>query len=379
MSERLCLVTGGAGFIGRHVTRALLARGHRVRVFDLDAMTLKKSPGIERVKGSITDRQAVAKALNKVDWVFHLAANPNLWAPDKAVFHQVNYQGSQTVLEEAVRAGVERIVYTSTEAVLKSCHNRSPEPISEAAHMPDLEDMAGPYARSKWLAEHTARKMVLDGAPIVIVYPTIPIGAGDGSLTPPTRMILGYLTGAMPGYVDAMMNFADVADIGEGHVLAAEKGVIGQTYILGGENLRLSELLKILQEETGVTMPGFKVPYWLAVTAGYVSEFISDFMTHRPPVAPLEGVRMSRAPMAFNTDRARDELGMPQTPLRETIRQALAWFETHGLFHPQKEAGAEGISAEPIAEPVDDLIDMDEPAKKESQDKESQDQQSKAG
>lgn len=324
------LVTGGSGFIGQHLVAALLERGEAVRVLDLDpAEHLPR--GVDIVQGSVADGVAVAAAMRGVQRVYHLAANANLWDADRAVFEAVNHGGTRTVLAAAGKAGVERIVVTSTEGVLIGRRSpRRPFRVDETAELA-AGDMIGAYCRSKHRAEKAALVAARDGLPVVVVNPTLPVGPGDRRLTPPTRMILDLANGTIPAYLDCYLNFADVRDVAAGHILAAEKGRVGARYILGGENLRMRDFIGVMAEVTGADMPRWRVPYWLAVTAAAVDEARATHVTKRPPRAPMAGVRLAGRPALFDSGRARTELGLPGRPLRDSLRDALAWLVWNGL------------------------------------------------
>lgn len=329
---RLNLVTGGCGFIGRHLVAQLAARGEAVRVLDLRPLD-SSLQGVEQVVGSITDPSTVTRAVDGCDRVFHLAANPNLWAPDPKSFDAVNHQGTRRVLEAAQKAGVQRFIYTSTESILKSYRapRQSARALIDETVVLTLADMPGPYCRSKFLAEEAAREAARSGLPVVIVNPTMPIGPGDDLLTPPSRMILGFLNGETPAYLDCEFNLVDARDVAGGQILAAERGRVGERYILGNVNLSLGELLAELRRLTGLSMPRTRVPYGLALASAAVSEAISA-MTKRPPVAPLTGVRLARTSMAFDCGKARDELGWSCRTLEQSLRDAIRWMSRRGLL-----------------------------------------------
>ncbi|MGH6933841.1 MAG: NAD-dependent epimerase/dehydratase family protein [Dongiaceae bacterium] len=327
--SRRSLVTGGGGFIGRHLVRLLVERGEQVRVLDIaDAKDLPD--GVEFVRGSILDAECVAGALKGVDRLYHLAANPNLWAPDPNDFYETNFRGTETVLAAAARTNLERIVYTSTESILKSRRRRNPDLIDETVAW-TVDDMPGPYCRSKFLAEQAAIRAAGSGCPVVIVNPTMPIGPGDVNQTPPTRMLLGYLSGSTRAYLECHFNLVDARDVAAGHLLAAERGVIGERYILGGTNLRMSEFLAELEQLTGVVMPSIRIPYFVALGYAAIDEAWAN-LTKRPPTAPISGVRLTHTPMVFDNSRAVRDLGLPQTPLRKTLQDAIAWFRQQGLL-----------------------------------------------
>ncbi|HEY1382367.1 MAG TPA: NAD-dependent epimerase/dehydratase family protein [Dongiaceae bacterium] len=332
---RLNLVTGGCGFIGRHLVGQLAARGERVRVLDLRPLN-PLPPGVEQMIGSIADPAAAARAVEGCERVFHLAANPNLWDHDPGVFDLVNHQGTRRMLEAAQKAGVQRFVYTSTESILKSCRaprSSSRALIDESVRL-TLADMPGPYCRSKFLAEEAAREAAAGGLPVVIVNPTMPIGPGDQLLTPPSKMILGFLNGDTPAYLDCEFNIVDARDVAAGQILAIEKGRIGERYILGNVNLKLGDLLDKLHRMTGLPMPRMRIPYGLALASAVVSEGISA-ITRKPPMAPLTGVRLARTSMAFDSSRARNELGWSCRPLEESLRDAIDWMSGRRLLRRQ--------------------------------------------
>jgi len=328
----LSLVTGGCGFIGRHLVEQLAARGERVRVLDLHPLDSPPA-GVEQVVGSITDPATVARAIDGCEQVFHLAANPNLWAVDPEIFDRVNHQGTRRMLEGAQKAGVRRFLYTSTESILKSYRapKQSARALIDENVQLTVDDMPGPYCRSKFLAEQAAREAAAGGLPVVIVNPTMPIGPGDYLLTPPSKMILGFLNGETPAYLDCEFNLVDARDIAAGQILAAEKGRVGERYILGHVNLSLGDLLAELQRLTGLSMPRTRVPYALALASAVVSEGLSS-ITKKPPLAPLTGVRLARTSMAFDSSKARDDLGWSCRPLQESLRDAIRWMSGRGLL-----------------------------------------------
>lgn len=249
MNRGCSLVTGGGGFIGLHLVRQLLERGETVKVLETADISLPSE--VEVIRGSVNDAKTVRHALKGVQRCYHLAANPDLWARDKRVFQQINYEGTCTVLSEAARADLEVIVYTSTESILTGKHQNN-RPIDSSV-IRKLSEMPGPYCRSKFLAEQAAFKAARDGLPVVIVSPTLPIGPGDRRITPPTQMILNFLNHKIPAYLDCRFNMVDVRDVAHGHILAAERGRPGERYILGNENLTLGEFLLLIEEINGIS------------------------------------------------------------------------------------------------------------------------------
>jgi len=331
---RLNLVTGGGGFIGRHLVRLLVERGEAVRVLDI-AGAEGVPASVEVVRSSVLDAAALDRALAGVDRLYHLAANPNLWNRDREEFDRVNHAGTRQVLAAAARSRVTRVVYTSTESILKSCRvstrNSRRAGLADETVSLNLADMPGPYCRSKFLAEQEALTAARNGLPVVIVNPTMPLGPGDVHLTPPSRMLLGFLNGSTPAYLDCAFNLIDVRDAAFGHVLAAERGQTGERYILGGENVRMEALLRLLSEVTGLPMPRWRVPYAGAVAVAVVEEGIAA-LTGRPPTAPLTGVRLARTPSIFDCSKAIGNLGLPQTPLRASLIDAVRDFAVRGLL-----------------------------------------------
>lgn len=321
------LVTGGAGFIGQHVAAALAARGARVRVLD-PAEPQGLPASVEVLRGSVLDSLLLAKALKGCDWVFHLAAIPHLWIRNKRDYLQVNLEGTRSLLATAAALGVKRLIHTSTEAVLAGTAQGLRV---DGSGTPRHKDMPGPYSRSKLLAEEAVLSAAAAGLPALVVSPTAPLGPGDRGCTPPTRLLLDLLNGRLPAYLDCMLNLVDVRDVAEGHILAAEQGAIGARYLLGGENLRFSDLATRLGAMTGLSMPQRRIPWWLAWVSAAVSETLADYVTRKPPAASLNGVRLVRRPLVFDSHLAHRALGWRTRPLEETLRDAIADLARRGL------------------------------------------------
>lgn len=321
----LTLVTGGAGFIGSHLVRRLVQDGARVRVLERPGAPLQHLPlgRIDIVTADIRDRTAVARAVQGCRFVYHLAANPNLWTQQRGHFRQVNYRGTVHVLEEALAAGAERILHTSTESILT--RSRQTEPIAEDQRVL-LRDVVGPYCRSKFWAERFALQLARNGQPIVVVNPTLPVGPGDWGRSPPTQMLLDFCRGKRREYLDAELNLIDVRDVADGMVRAMQHGRPGRRYLLGHENLSIREVFRWLAQLTGLPEPRWRVPYALALTAAYVSEFVADVYTHRPPAATVTGVKLTRRRMHFDARRSLTELGLQPRPVRQALAEAVAWF-----------------------------------------------------
>lgn len=316
------LVTGGSGFLGRHVVNLLLQQGRQVRVLDIDP---EPAADVDLIKGSVTDPVAVAEAMEGVQRVFHIAGNPHLWARRKDDFRAINLEGTRIVLAQAARQRVERLVYTSTAAILFGKAGRNGNTV-----LPRLADMPGAYCRSKFLAEQEAFAAAQAGVPVVVVSPTLPIGPGDRHLTPPTRMILDFINGATPAFMDCALNMIHVEDAALGHVRAAETGMIGQRYILEGGTRRLPEILRLIHEITGVPMPRLRVPYALGFVAAAIGELAADRLTGKRPLASLEGVRLTRWPPDLKQARPLSELGVNPRPLAHALSDAILWLMKSG-------------------------------------------------
>lgn len=363
--ERSSLVTGGAGFLGGHLVEILRERGEDVRVLDVRDPP-GRVPGVTYLRGSVADEEAVAEAVDGAGRVFHLAAKTDLWAREEEGYERVNRRGARTVFRESLRAGVDRVVHTSTEAVLRDFGGRggsgwaagpareeevnagAPEmgegsegggPPPGTGWLPDPDEVPGPYCRSKALGEREARSAMELGLPVVVVNPTVPMGPGDPGRTPPSRMLLGFLDGSFPAYTDGVLDIIDVRDLARGLLLAAERGEVGDRYVLGGEKLPVRGLLETLEELTGISMPRLRAPYPVALSVAAVAEFLADHVTHRPPSATVAGVRLARAPSLFDGRASRSRLGLAVRPLRETLADTVRWFRDEGLLRHQGHAG----------------------------------------
>lgn len=326
----LSVVTGGCGFVGKHLVDVLLAQGHRVRVIDL-MPSERLAPAAEFIRGSVQDAPVMRQALESSTYLFHLAANPFLWDRNKRTFRETHLDGIKALFGAAREAGTQRIVHTSTESILIGKRRRN-GPIGEDADL-TLDDMPGAYCKSKFLAEQYALQAARDsGLPVTVVNPTLPIGPGDDRVTPPSRMLLDFLNGRHRAFMDLPLNLIDVRSLALGHWLAAQHGRIGERYILGGENLHLSALLERLAAITGLSMPRTRVHPWLALGFAAVSEWVADMITKQPPVAPLSGVRLACASMPFRVDKARTELGLSAADTDTALTDAILWFRDQGML-----------------------------------------------
>jgi dihydroflavonol-4-reductase len=320
------LVTGGAGFIGRHLVRKLKERGERVRVFDLAP---PKTP--DDVQGSVTDENAARAVVEGVDTIFHLAGNAQLWARSVRVFDEVNRGGTEVMLAAAMAEGVQRFVHCSSLTTLVG--RSTPLGASEANESQHFEpeDMLGPYPRSKLLAERAVMTSVAEGLDAVIAIPTEPLGPGDAGLTPPTRMILDFVNGRTPAYIDCMLNFVPVESLAEGLIAARDRGRRGQRYLLGGENISMPQLLDALARLTGREMPKAQLPYAIAHIAGLIDTGVVARFTGKPPKAPLTGVRLAGRRVSFSSEKALLELAWRAAPFEPALAEMLKWFESEGL------------------------------------------------
>lgn len=327
------LVTGASGFVGSHVARKLVERGDHVRVLLRPSSEGKALNGlpVERVYGELTDHRALASAAAGCQQVYHVAADYRLWVPDPEPMYRANVEGTEAVLRAAAEAGASRIVYTSTVGTL-GCRGDGTPGTEETPVT--LSDMVGHYKRSKFLAEERALALAREGLPVVVVNPSTPVGPGDWKPTPTGQTLLDFLRGRMPATIHTGMNLVDVSDVAAGHLLAAERGRIGQKYILGHRNLTLREILEILAKLTGLPAPRFRLPYGAAYAFGWLDTVVVSRLTRRPPRAPLDGVRMARKLMYFDASKAVRELGLPQTPIEKALLAAASWYQRQGYCPP---------------------------------------------
>ncbi|MCX5723046.1 MAG: NAD-dependent epimerase/dehydratase family protein [Nitrospirae bacterium] len=321
------LVTGATGFIGGAVTRALVGRGIDVRVLTRGGADLQNLQGltVERIEGDLRDQASLRKALTGCQQLYHVAAHYALWAKDPSIFYDVNVTGTKNLLEAARSVGTARIVYCSTIGAIGlppgGGLGTEETPVS-------LDQMAGHYKRSKYLAEQEVLKLAKAGLPVVIVNPSAPVGAGDVKPTPTGQVIVDFMKGRMPAYIETDMNIVDVDDVAAGHLLAMEKGRIGERYILGNKNLMLREVFEILSRLTGVKAPTVKLPRLAILPLAYLNQWIANF-TGQPPRIPLEGVKMAKYKMHYDCGKAIRELGIPQTPPEIALGKAVQWFRDH--------------------------------------------------
>jgi dihydroflavonol-4-reductase len=331
------LVTGASGFIGSAVTRALIEDGHEVVALLEHTADMRNLEGlrVERVTGDLRDPVAVRAAMDGCRAAFHVAALYRFWARRPSDFYDINVAGTRHVLDAARTSGVERLVFTSTVGTLGL--DRDTAPADELSY-PDVSHLFGSYKRSKYVAEHEVLRAAAEGLPVSIVLPTFPLGRRDRVPTPSGRVVLDFLNGRMPAYVDTVLNVVHVDDVARGHILALERGAVGRSYILGGANLSLREVLADLSAMTGLPQPTWRVPPSLTLGAAWISDTVEGRLLRRHPSIPLEAARMSTTRMAFDDSRARSELGYQSRPPVEAIEASARWFFENGYVRDRRRA-----------------------------------------
>jgi dihydroflavonol-4-reductase len=332
------LVTGATGFLGSHVARLLVERGQQVRVLvraGREGGHLDGLP-VERVTGDLRDAASLVRAAEGVETVYHVAADYRLWARNPQEIYESNVTGTRNLLQAAHNAGVKRFVYTSTVATVAVPQGDS---LPDERTATSLGQMIGHYKRSKWLAEQEALGAARAGMAVVIVNPTTPVGPGDAKPTPTGRTIVDFLNGRMPAYVETGLNWVAVEDAAAGHLLAAERGIAGERYILGGENLSLKQVLDMLASVSDRPAPEIRLPHAVALAAGYTEAAISRLLGREPRI-PLEGVRMARHSMFVDAGKARRELGFAPGPVAAALERAVRWYQVNGYTGVGRVAGA---------------------------------------
>ena len=330
LSPDLSLLTGATGLVGSAVTRALLARGHRVRVLARPNSNRRNLAGlsVEIAEGAMEDPRSLAHAVAGCRYVYHVAADYRIWVPDPAPMFRANVEGTRDLMTAALEAGAERVIYTSSVATLGLLPGGSADEETPSG----IEDMIGPYKRSKFAAEEVVRELARErGLPVVIVNPSTPVGPGDVKPTPTGRLIVEAARGQMPAFVDTGLNIVHVDDVAEGHLAAAERGRVGERYILGGENMTLAEILAEISEVMGRRPPWLRVPHSVLFPVAIGAELAAR-VTGRDPFVTLDGVRMSRKKMYFSSEKASRELGYAPRPAREAIANAVGWFKANGYL-----------------------------------------------
>ena len=324
----ITLVTGATGFVGSHVVRQLLARGDTVRVLVRRASSMRALEGLDvRVAtGDVRDASAVRAAMCGVRRVFHVAADYRLWAKDPSEIYETNVRGTENVLA-AIHGGIDRVVYTSTVATIAVPRGRLPDETTGAS----LGEMVGPYKRSKLIAEHAVLDAAAHGVPVVVVNPTTPVGPGDWKPTPTGKVIVDFLRHRLPAYVQTGLNLVPVEDVARGHLLAGDRGRIGERYLLGGRNMTLHEMLETLSVYSGRRRPRICLPWRVAMAIGYTDQLIAR-VSGREPQIPLDGVRMARHMMWVDCTKAKRELGFSPESTEAALGRAVRWYSQQGYI-----------------------------------------------
>jgi dihydroflavonol-4-reductase len=326
------LVTGATGFIGSAVARRLLARGEAVRVLARAGGDRRNLAGldVEIVEGDLRDPAAREKAVRGIDSLYHVAADYRLWVPNPAEMFATNVEATTELLRAAAQAGASKLVYTSSVATLGIPADGS---LATEETPIRLADMVGPYKKSKYLAEEAVRVLVQgEKLPVVIVNPTAPVGPRDVKPTPTGRTVIEAAAGRMPAFVDTGLNLAHVDDIADGHLLAHDKGVVGERYILGGENLSLQQILQRIAALTGGKAATIKLPHGLILPLAYAAEFAARTFKTGEPFVTVDGIKLARKRMFFTHAKAERDLGYSARPVDDALTDAIAWFREHGLL-----------------------------------------------
>jgi dihydroflavonol-4-reductase len=321
------LITGAAGFLGSHVTRQLVARGESVRVLLRPSSNNRaiSDLSLEYVTGDLRDAASLERAMKDVNRVFHVAADYRLWARNPQEIYDSNVGGTKNLLAAAKNAGVEQLIYTSTVATIAVDRPELPNEATNAK----LEEMIGHYKRSKWMAEQEVLREARAGLPAIVAMPTTPVGPWDWKPTPTGKIILDFLNGNMPGYVETGLNFVGVEECAAGHLLVSEKGKTGERYLLGAENLTLKGLLDVLAGITGLPAPGMKIPHGVALGVAYLESAFSRLIGKEPQI-PVEGVKIARHTMFVDCSRAQRELGFQPRPVAAALERAVRWYQANG-------------------------------------------------
>jgi dihydroflavonol-4-reductase len=321
------LVTGAAGFLGSHVARQLVARGENVRVLMRPSSNNRaiSDLSLEYVTGDLRDAASLDRAMEGTKRVFHVAADYRLWAKNPQDIYDSNVGGTKNLLAAAKKTGIEQLIYTSTVATIAVDRPQLPNESTDSK----LEEMIGHYKRSKWMAEQEVLRSAKEGMPVVVAMPTTPVGPWDWKPTPTGKIILDFLNGKMPGYVETGLNFVGVEECAAGHLLVSERGKIGERYLLGAENLTLKGLLDVLARITGLRAPAMKIPHGVALGVAYMESAFSRLIGKEPQI-PVEGVRIAQHKMFVDCSRAQRELGFQPGPVVAALERAVRWYQANG-------------------------------------------------
>lgn len=334
----VAFLTGGTGFVGANLARLLLEKGLTVRCLARKGSNRSNLDGldVDVVEGDLLDSEALKRGCQGARYTFHVAADYRIWAPDPRSMYEANVDGTANVLSAAGGAGCQTIVYCSSVAAVRP-PDHSNVAVDETSEYSSVDEVISHYKKSKYLAEKTALELAAKGLPVVIVNPAAPIGPYDLKPTPTGKIVVDFLNGRIPSYIDTGLNVVDVRDVAAGHWLAAQKGRPGQRYILGGENMTLKQVLDALAEATGLPGPSFKTPYALAYLFGALDTARARVLGGEP-LAPLDAVKMAKHYMWFDSSKAARELGYTFSPARKALADAAAWFTARGYAKPRREA-----------------------------------------
>jgi dihydroflavonol-4-reductase len=327
-------ITGATGFVGSHVARALAARGGELRLLVRSSSRIDNIADLraEIATGDLREPESLKKAMAGCDFVFHVAADYRLWVRDPEQMYRSNVEGTRAIIRAAQESGVQRVIYTSSVATMGFTREghivREDSPVS-------IREMVGHYKRSKFMAEQIALEAGRNGANVVVVNPTTPIGEYDIKPTPTGRIVVDFLKRKFPAYVDTGLNLADVKEVARGHLLAMEKARPGERYILGGQNLTLKQILDKLAELTGLPSPKMKVPHAVAMGFAVFDQFFTGMIMGKEPRATIDAVKMGRKKMFASSSKAEHELGYKVLPVEDALRRAIDWFQTHGYIETE--------------------------------------------
>ncbi|MBT7272964.1 MAG: NAD-dependent epimerase/dehydratase family protein [Nitrospina sp.] len=325
------LVTGSTGFLGSSVLRELINEGREVKALIRKGTSKKNITGldVEIAYGDLRDMESIRSALNGCDILYHVAAYYSLWDRNKQLSHEINVKGTRNILRAAKEKDLKKIVYTSTVGCIGLNEDRTPA--TENTFF-NKNTLSNDYKKSKYQAEQVALEFARGGLPVVIVNPSTPVGPRDIKPTPTGKIILDFMNREMPAYIDTGLNLIDVKDCARGHILAELKGIPGDRYILGNQNMTLLEILITLEKITGLKAPRIKMPFWVALSAGWACEMVANHLTGKPPSIPLAGVKMAKYFMYFDSSKAVNKLGLAQNPVENALRKSVDWFKENNYL-----------------------------------------------
>ena len=325
------LVTGSTGFLGSSVLRELINDGREVKALIRKGTSKKNITGldVEIAYGDLRDMESIRSALNGCDILYHVAAYYSLWDRNKQLSHEINVKGTRNILRAAKEKDLKKIVYTSTVGCIGL--NEDTTPATENTFF-NKNTLSNDYKKSKYQAEQVALEFARGGLPVVIVNPSTPVGPRDIKPTPTGKIILDFMNRKMPAYIDTGLNLIDVKDCARGHILAELKGIPGDRYILGNQNMTLLEILITLEKITGLKAPRIKMPFWVALSAGWACEMVANHLTGKPPSIPLAGVKMAKYYMYFDSSKAVNTLGLAQNPVENALRKSVDWFKENNYL-----------------------------------------------